>query len=117
MVIRKQQLDTLGQGQFDRFLSHMTESLRAKYPQWCASYDRTPSALHHLVRAAVTDANGFGIEAESDLELYVECLAILSPNFSNDPRFPWAREILHRPNLSGTAKMDLIHDHLVFKRS
>jgi hypothetical protein len=41
-------------------------------------------------------------------------MVLLRPDFGDSPEFPWAAKILREHGLSGTEKMNKIHDHLVF---
>jgi hypothetical protein len=70
--------------------------------------------LEILVSQWLEKATEYGLREEPDLRLYVRLHAILSRDFDVDPQFFWTREILDQHDLTGTDKMDLIHDRLVF---
>jgi len=67
-----------------------------------------------LVDKSITDAARYGITNEPDVTNFIEFRILLRPEIGSIEQVPWAGEILHRVDLDGTAKMDLIHDHLVF---
>jgi hypothetical protein len=117
MIIREEQFQALATAQLESFIRRMTEMLQASFPEWCTKLPRDTGTLEEVVRAAVDEANHYDIEAESDLEFYIQCLPAFGLKFVNDPAFRWAGEIIKSPDLTGTEKMDLIHDHLVFTQS
>jgi hypothetical protein len=117
MVIREEQLQALATGRFEEFIQRMTEMLQNRFPEWCANLPRDTGTMKEVVRAAVEEANHYDIAAESDLEFYIQCLPEFGIGFMNDPACRWASEIIKRTDLTGTEKIDLIHDHLVFTRS
>jgi hypothetical protein len=114
MKIREEQLQALATAQLEAFYRRMTAMLQAKFPEWCATRDA--GTLREVVCAAVDEANHYDIKAESDIEFYIQCLPEFVIGFMGDPAFRWASEIIKRSDLSGTEKMDLVHDHLVFTR-
>ena len=116
MIIRDSQLRSLAADRWVTFLRRMRQMLETRFPGWCAARRTEGRRIEDIVKATVDEANGYGVKAESDLELYLQCLAVLGMSFANDPRFPWARGILLRADLTGSAKMDKIYDRVVFGR-
>ncbi|WP_157758954.1 hypothetical protein [Cystobacter fuscus] len=112
--IAKEQLQALATTVEQSFINRTVHQLREDFPSEIEAHGLQGPALEALVHRGVADATAFGITQGDDVRLYIECMLVLSPRFSNDPQLPWATEILRREDLSGTAKMDLIHDHLVF---
>ena len=70
--------------------------------------------LESFVQQGISNSKNYGLENEDDLKLYIECMIILSPNFDQDQRFPWAKEILTNEDLDGEAKMASISEHMIF---
>jgi hypothetical protein len=70
--------------------------------------------LEALVRRGIDEAESFGVVCEQDVRLYLECLLIFHPLFAHDPSLPWVAGILRQVNLSGTEKMNQLHDRVVF---
>ncbi|WNG23540.1 hypothetical protein F0U62_05465 [Cystobacter fuscus] len=67
-----------------------------------------------FVRKGIAEARSHGITRPGDVRLYLECMLLLRPDFGDSPEFSWASKVLREHGLSGTEKMDQIHDHLVF---
>jgi hypothetical protein len=116
-IIREEQFQALATAQLESFIRRMTEVLQASFPEWCTKLLRDTSTLEEVVRAAVDEANRYDTEAESDLEFYIQCLRAFGLKFVKDPAFRSAGEIIKSSDLTGTEKMHLIHDHLVFTQS
>ncbi|HYO73798.1 MAG TPA: hypothetical protein VEU33_47805 [Archangium sp.] len=70
--------------------------------------------LKSLVLLGIDQARSFGVVSEPDVRLYIECMVLFHPDFARDPRLTWAGKVLGRKDLSGTEKMEQIHNHLVF---
>jgi hypothetical protein len=56
----------------------------------------------------------YSVRNEQDVEILLDCAMMLGLEFDHDPRFPWARSILQRNDLTETEKMSLIHDYWLF---
>jgi hypothetical protein len=112
--IAKEQLQALSATVEQSFISRTVQHLRDSFPSEIEAHGLRGQALEALVQRGAAEAATFGITLEDDVRLYLECTLLLSPRFSSDPQLPWATEILRSEELSGTAKMDMIHDHLVF---
>ena len=112
--IAKEQLQALSAAVEQSFISRTVHHLRDGFPSELEAHGLRGPALEALVEWGVAEAAAFGITQEDDVRLYLECMLLFSPRFSSDPRLPWATEILRREDLSGTDKMDIIHDYLVF---
>ncbi|HEV2763855.1 MAG TPA: hypothetical protein VGV38_12815 [Pyrinomonadaceae bacterium] len=113
LVIRPQQLGAFRTAAQADYVRRMVEHLRTNFPEECRARGYDPESLHAHVSRAVVEAERYGVREEADLQLYLECLALLGPDF--DREVDWAADALNRPDLDGTAKMDAIHDHLVVK--
>jgi hypothetical protein len=112
--LSKEQLQALSATVEQSFITRTLHHLRDGFPLEIEAHGLLGPALDAMVQRGVAEAATFGITQEDDVRLYLECMLLLSPCFSSDPRWPWATEILRSEELSGTAKMDMIHDHLVF---
>jgi hypothetical protein len=97
-----------------RYVQDTASMLRKDFPdkfRMTASDD-----VERFVLEAIADADAHGVTLRSDLTFYIRLQAVLSPLLA-DPSHSWARDILRRDDLSGTEKMDRIHDHLVFSQA
>ena len=114
MKIRKEQMEAFSQGQEEAFMRRMVTHLRDDFGKERLALSIPESALEDLVRQGMESARGYDVIYTRDVKLYLECLVILGPKFDRDRKIPWAREILRDQDRDGRAKMDEIHDHLLF---
>ena len=114
-VIRKQQVQALSAGRMDAFVGRLVRHLRDDFPQYLRAHALPEENLEPMVRTGLKEAEQYGVIYESDVERYIECMAMLGPAFPRDSTFPWAGETLRRHDLDGRAKMDLISDHVAFE--
>ena len=96
------------------FISRMVDRLRHSFPKEIAEQKIQERDLFRLVQQGIKTAESYGVFGEMDVELFIDCLVLLSPRFDTDPEFTWAGDSLRRQDIDGTAKMDLIHNWLVF---
>ncbi|WNG57418.1 hypothetical protein F0U59_23605 [Archangium gephyra] len=113
--IAKEQLKALADTVEQSFINRTVLHLREDFPSEIEAHGLQGPALEAMVQRGVAEATAFSITQEDDVRLYIECMLILSPLFSSDPRLPWAAEILRREELSGTAKMDLTRSPRVWR--
>lgn len=114
MEIRDAQLETLAANQMRRFVDGMVIHLRDDFRSERQRHGVSDTCLPDLVRSGIEDAARYGVTYEDDVQLYLECLAMLGPEFDRDPTIPWAGEILRADYLDGETKMSEIHEHLLF---
>jgi len=114
MRIRKEQMEAFSQRQEEAFIDRMVKHLAEDFPEERSARRIPESDLERLVRRGMEDAQRYGVVDEADVKLYLECMVILGPGFDEDPKIPWARDILKDENRDGNAKMDEIHEHLLF---
>ena len=115
--IREEQMNAFSADQVNRFVVRMVSLLKTEFPNELAEQKLEDSDLEPLVRRGIEIAKHFEIYIEADVELFIECLVIFSPQFYQDERHAWAHEILSNKERTGTQKMDEVHDHLVFSTS
>jgi hypothetical protein len=114
LKIRKEQMDALGAYMLRQFEKRMVKHLRKDFPKELQEHNIKKQDLEQMVRRGIADAKNYGVEYEDDLKLYVECMLLLSPNFDQDERFPWAKQILTREDVDGDIKMSEINEYLIF---
>ncbi len=112
--IREEQMTAFSDQRVTAFVTRMLARLRTEFADDVARQRLKEEELEPLIRRGADDAEQYAVVDEQDVELFGECLVLFAPYFDRDPGFPWARRILQRPDLSGTEKMDRIHDHLIF---
>lgn len=114
--IRNAQMTDFSEHLRKRFVRRMVTHLRLDFAEELEAHGLASTDLDDFVQQGITRAAKYRVENECDLRLFIECRVMLSPGFDEDPKFPWARDVLSSPDLSGTEKMDRIHDYLLFGR-
>lgn len=114
MKFTPQQFDQLGGLRRERFNNELVQRLRTGFPALLAGKNLSDSDLGRVIERVIEMADGYGIRAEEDVRTFLDCVLTLGPAFDQSPSFPWAGDILRSDSLSGTQKVDLLHDHLVF---
>jgi hypothetical protein len=112
--IRQEQMQAFAEQRVSAFVERMVQRLKSDFSNEVAQQKLEEKELEPLVRKGIKEAEAYGAVGENDLELYIDCMVLFSPDFDRNPRFPWAGEILNQAGLNGTEKMDRIHDYLVF---
>ena len=114
LQIRRSQMEAFSKQMEDAFVKRMVRHLRADFPEELTAHDLQETDLDRFARRGVNDARGYGVVNEKDVQLYIECMVLLCPDFDRSDRFPWAGETLKREDLDGEQKMDQINEHLAF---
>lgn len=112
--IRKEQMEILSEAMRTSFVRRVVARLQRDF---AAALDRGNLHEANLMRTlehTITRAAGYGVCNEQDVECFIDCTMLLGLEFDRDSRFPWAASLLQRSDLTGTEKMALIHDHLLF---
>ncbi len=105
-------MTALGDVPFGVFVQRLTEHLKNDLAADLAAHGVTESNVSQQVRDSIALAARFGVEAESDVWLFAECVAIFGPQFPQNQ--PWAQQELVREDKSGTEKMDEINRYMLF---
>jgi hypothetical protein len=113
--IRQEQMEALSETLRARFVRCQVARLRTAFaPELARLGLHDGAALAQTVERTIDMAATYGVHNEQDVELFLDCTMMLGPEFDRDPRLPWASSILQRYDLTGTEKMSLMHDHLLF---
>jgi hypothetical protein len=102
LVIRDEQMRVFEAAARKRFEDRMM--LRLALPD--------ESEARDVVRLAVCKCLGYGIDVERDMEDFLVFMVEYSPDFEMQPEMAWARTILGRTDLPGTAKIRIIQKRL-----
>jgi hypothetical protein len=108
LTIRKDQMTVLGDYMMRRFEKRMATHLEDAFPEQLKVM--TPVAVMEMIRAEIAKANGYGLEYEDEIELYLEYTVIYGRDFDTNPKTSWAGEIL-RGDEYGPAKVRLLQEH------
>lgn len=112
MQIRLDQMTALGEVPLEVFAQRLTEHLKKDFAADLAKHGIAQGQVAQQVRDSIGLAGRFGVEAESDVWLFGECMAIFGPQFPRTQ--PWAQQELERKDKSGTEKMDEINSYMLF---
>jgi len=88
--------------------------LRSCFPQVLAEQHDLNVNVESLVVLWITEALGFGVVNEPDVEFYVQCKVLFGRDFASSEDTRWAAAILQRRDLDGESKMDLIDEYMLF---
>jgi hypothetical protein len=111
---------TMRQGQVDAFSREIRKAfgkrqvvrLRTVFPKETRQLD--DDSLLQRIEKTVERAEHYDVVNEQDLELFLDCTFMMAPDFDASSNSAWAGQILNRPVLTGTEKMSLIHDRMLF---
>lgn len=111
LVIRKKQIEALDRQSEKLFLDRMIDHLYEIFPD---KFEELGSKIkiRDMVRQGLEQAQGYGIDTEQDVALYVDIMFGIGPDFPDGEDMAWARSILENDGLIGPAKMDLILQRL-----
>ncbi len=112
LTIRQEQLVVLARETRKPFVRRQLPRLRTAFPQETARLDDQSLLLR--IDKDVERAAPYDVVNEHDLELFLDCTFMVGPDFDTSSDSAWAGEILNRPGLTGTEKMSLIHDRMLF---
>lgn len=106
LVIRQAQLDVLDALARERFDRWLDAHVRRYFPDMVTRLGA--DGMQSVLASAVSRAASFGVESGPDVTRYVELVMQLGPDFPDDPRIPWAGELLRSSALSGDQKLRAI---------
>jgi len=112
LKMRQAQMDAFSESLERAFFRRMFVHLRGDFPAEVASLGLDDAALEAMIHRGIGEARGYGVVHEPDVELYLECMVLLGPDF--DRRIDWCAATLRDQTLDGGKKMDAINDHLLF---
>ena len=112
LTMRQDQVDAFSREIRKPFVRRQLPRLRATFPQETARLD--DQSLLLSIDKDVERAARYDVVNEHDLELFLDCTFMVGPDFDTSSDSAWAGEILNRPGLTGTEKMSLIHDRMLF---
>lgn len=108
IVIRREQMEALSKASQRDFESRMIKHLKEFFPEECrrAGDERVLAAIRQgIVRAAT-----YGITMEADVARYIDLSVVLGLDFDSGRRWPWAKTILNKPDLTPATKLWALMD-------
>ena len=115
LTIRKAQSDAFLKSQEEAFLMRMIKHLRENFTKEIEKNGIQENDLSLVISQGMENAHKYNITYESDMKLYMECIALLGMDFDNSIKYPRVNEILNRKNLSGEEKMEQISEFLTYE--
>ena len=112
--IRKEQMAVLSEATRASFVRREVARLQTDFRPEIERLRLNQTDLFRIVERTIDRAANYRIFNERDVEMFVNCTMMLGLEFDRDPGLPWAAQILRRKDLTGTDKMSLIDDHLLF---
>ncbi|MCG8550298.1 MAG: hypothetical protein MI799_07845 [Desulfobacterales bacterium] len=107
-------MEALAKVSRETFIKRMVAHLESAYSKELREQVGLIQNPQNFVRDGVKKATLYDISYEHDVQLYLECMVELGPNFDTDSDIPWASKILQNRNLTGEDKMNAIEEHLIF---
>jgi hypothetical protein len=92
MIIRKAQIDELGNVPMLTFEDEMVEHLAEFSPELFNVIKE--NQLRIVVRFGIEQADVYGFTFRGPIRLYLELMLLFGGHFDTDPQYPWASEIL-----------------------
>jgi hypothetical protein len=108
LTIRDEQMAVFEVDARRRAFERLREHLRAACPSQTRAL-RDPQFLAEIEQG-VAHAAQYGITAEADVRVFLECRLELGADFDAREDTAWAGEILRDPTLFGSGKADLLAD-------
>ena len=111
-TIRQQHLAAFEQVALEQFEDTVAAHLQENFAEECAALG--DSAVHELIAQGVGRAAAYGIEAETDVCLYIDLMVLFGRDFDRDPKLPWASAILRDPKWEDpSARVNHLYDTAV----
>jgi len=108
MIIRQEQLDVLQSKSSRSFERRAIAHLHTAFPEWAAwAGDERLLLLVHL---GFRRARRWNLTGAQDICRFVDLMVAISPEFDDDPRFPWVRRILGQKHVSATTRIGRVHE-------
>jgi hypothetical protein len=114
-VIRREQVERMAVSYRRGRFPTLAASLRRQFSDQLAPERVSDEELQKMIDHGLARAAAHGITDDGDLVRYVEYSLVLGPNFDEDPALPWVRRVLQRTDLTGSAKIWLLNEHMLFE--
>jgi hypothetical protein len=115
LKIREEQMQVLMENAKNSFIKDMVLHLQNNFARELAGHDVTANEVEGLVRSGIDQARDYGIEARSDVQSYLEFMALLGPSFDKDDDRPWIGKALEDPALNGHEKIQAISGEIPYE--
>jgi hypothetical protein len=113
-IIKNKQIEAMTMALVRRFTKEMVIDLRNQFPEKVENLKLDDTEFEEWVFQGLLKAKKYGLEYDDDIQLFLECMLFLSPNFDDDTKFPWANRIFKNKIMSGEEKMAEVSQYLSF---
>ena len=103
LVIRNEQLNLLTESARERWLA---QHVKRCFPDFAEKLQ--PSELLDFIRRNRRRAIPY-FQSEAGVSLYIDLVCLLGEGFSDDPRLPWARDILTNSSIDETQRRVMLY--------
>lgn len=110
MIIRKNQMDTLGQERVENFIDRMVEHSHKFFPGEAATLGE--EGLRQMIQESMQRADQYHILRERDVAKFIQLDFALDPSFEEKPQMSWAKAILEDHSLPGGKKIEKLYEEL-----
>jgi len=117
LTIRKEQVEVLESVQKDLFVDKMEDHLNSVFSKEIKDKGIKSEDIRPLIEAAIGTAQKYDVLNEDDIQLFIECIPLLGPEFDTTNKLPFINDTLNRTDISGEEKMEMINDFLTFELS
>ena len=108
--VRQRQIDAFLKDEERLFVERSARRLREHFPLELAGVG--DEELLRRVREGVARAAGYGLRSYHDVALFLGLLVELGPDLDTSDRHAWARELLARPDLPPTTKVEHVYERV-----
>ena len=114
MKVRDQHINALALDKEKAFIREMSSHLNANFKEQLVKQGLEADQVESLVRLGISRAKTYEVTLKPDVQLFIECMVLFSPDFDENPDTSWAGEILRRSDIDGSQKMSEINDYMLF---
>lgn len=114
MILRDEQVKAFAEARKEAYIQRMVRHLRDDLGYEREKRKIADEDIEDLVRKGIDKAAGYQVVCEDDVEMYLDCMVLLGPDFDRDRSLGWAGEILRDETLDGEAKMAQIEQQMLF---
>lgn len=109
LKIRREQMDLFDE---QAELQFEKRALRFVQEYWPETFtDMGEEMVADSIRQGLAKARSYGIDQEYDILRFINHMYALGFDFDEDPRFPWAAEILENTEIEAQSRMDDLSKH------
>jgi len=106
IILRDQQVEAFEDARLQSFEDRMFPHIRREFPAQVE--DLGEAETREVICSGVEVAAQYGIESEQDVGQYILLMFVHDFDFDRSPETPWAHEILTRPGLTPSERLNAL---------